>query len=130
MPLFYLKNNKMSKRTLVIGASTNPARYSNMAIRSLLNHGHEVVALAKQEGFIGDIKIQTEFPVNQNIHTVTVYVGPLHQPEYYEPILDLNPRRVIFNPGTENSEFVQMLESRGIETIEGCTLVMLGSGRY
>lgn len=130
MPLFYLKNNKMSKRTLVIGASTNPARYSNMAIRSLLNHGHEVVALAKREGFIGDIKIQTEFPDDQTIHTVTMYVGPQHQPEYYVPILDLNPKRVIFNPGTENSEFVEMLESRGIETIEGCTLVMLATGQY
>lgn len=130
MPLFYLKNNKMSKKALVIGASTNPVRYSNMAIKSLLSHGHEVVALARREGFIGDIKIQTEFPVNQNIHTVTMYVGPQHQPEYYVPILDLNPKRVIFNPGTENSEFVQMLESRGVETIEDCTLVMLGSGRY
>lgn len=120
----------MSKRTLVIGASTNPARYSNMAIRSLLNHGHEVVALAKRESFVGNVKIQTEFPDDQTIHTVTMYVGPQHQPEYYVPIFDLNPKRVIFNPGTENSEFVEMLESRGIETIEGCTLVMLATGQY
>ncbi len=120
----------MNKKTLVIGASTNPARYSNLAIRSLLSHGHEVVALARREGFVGSVKIQTEFPEEQTIHTVTMYVGPQHQPEYYGPILDLNPKRVIFNPGTENREFVKMLESRGIETIEGCTLVMLGTGQY
>ena len=130
MLLFYLKNNKMSKRTLVIGASTNPERYSNMAIRSLLSHGHEVVALARRSGEVDSVKIQTEFPENQNIHTVTMYVGSQHQVEYYAPILDLNPKRVIFNPGTENSEFVEMLEFRGIETIEGCTLVMLGTGQY
>ena len=130
MLLFCLKDNKMSKRTLVIGASTNPARYSNMAIRSLLSHGHEVVALARRSGEVDSVKIQTEFPENQNIHTVTMYVGSQHQVEYYAFILDLNPKRVIFNPGTENSEFVEMLESRGIETIEGCTLVMLGTGQY
>lgn len=130
MQLFFWKNSKMNKKTLVIGASTNPARYSNLAIRSLLSHGHEVVALARREGFVGNVKIQTEFPEEQTIHSVTMYVGPQHQPEYYGPILDLNPKRVIFNPGTENREFVKMLESRGIETIEGCTLVMLGTGQY
>lgn len=130
MPLSCLKNSKMSKKTLVIGASTNPERYSNKAIRSLLTHGHEVVAFARREGFVGSVKIQTEFPEEQTIHTVTMYVGPQHQSEYYAPILDLNPKRVIFNPGTENIEFVEMLESKGIETIEGCTLVMLGTGQY
>lgn len=130
MQLFFWKNSKMNKKTLVIGASTNPARYSNLAIRSLINHGHEVVALARREGFVGNVKIQTEFPEEQTIHTVAMYVGPQHQPEYYGPILDLNPKRVIFNPGAENGEFVEMLKSRGIETIEGCTLVMLGTGQY
>lgn len=120
----------MSKRTLVVGASTNPARYSNMAIRSLLNHGHEVVALAKRSGEVDSVKIQTEFPENQNIHTVTMYVGPQNQVEYYNLIVDLNPVRVIFNPGTENYEFINLLKSNGIEPITGCTLVMLGSGRY
>lgn len=120
----------MSIKTLVIGASTNPARYSNMAIRSLMNHGHEVVPLAKREGYIGTLKIQTEFPIDQNIHTVTLYVGPQNQSEYYELIVNLKPERVIFNPGTENNDFIEMLESRGIKTIEGCTLVMLGTGQY
>ena len=130
MLLFYWKNKIMSKRTLVVGASTNPARYSNMAIKTLLKHGHEVIALAKREGQVESVKIQTKFPENELIHTVTMYVGEQHQSEYYQPILDLQPERVIFNPGTENFEFVEMLESRGIETIEGCTLVMLGTGQY
>lgn len=120
----------MNKKTLVIGASTNPARYSNMAIKALLNHKYDVIALAKREGQIESVKIQTNFPENEFVHTVTMYVGEQHQSEYYKPILDLKPERVIFNPGTENFEFVEMLESRGIETIEGCTLVMLGTGQY
>ena len=117
-------------KTLVIGASTKPERYSNMAIQSLRNHKHEVVALAKKMGKVGDVTIQTEFPINEDIHTVTMYVGAKHQGEYYKSILDLNPERVIFNPGSENFEFSDMLEMNGIETIEGCTLVMLSIGQY
>ncbi len=120
----------MNKKTLVIGASTNPARYSNMAIKTLLKHGHEVIALAKREGQVESVKILTKFPENELIHTVTMYVGEQHQPEYYQPVLDLQPERVIFNPGTENYEFIELLESKGIETIEGCTLVMLGTGQF
>ena len=117
-------------KTLVIGASTNPERYSNMAIRALKSHQHEVVALAKRTGEVAGVPIQTDFPVNELIHTVTLYVGPQHQPEYYQQVIDLHPERVIFNPGTENFEFAEMLELKGIETIEGCTLVMLSTGQY
>lgn len=120
----------MNRKTLVIGASTNPVRYSNLAIKALLKHGYEVIALAKREGQVGVVKIRTDFPVNEWVHTVTMYIGEQHQPEYYQPILDLKPERVIFNPGTENFEFIELLESEGIETIEGCTLVMLETGRY
>jgi predicted CoA-binding protein len=130
MQLFYWKNLEMNKKTLVIGASTNPARYSNMAIKALLKNGCDVIALAKREGQVESVKIQTEFPANNLVHTVTMYVGEHHQHEYYQSILDLKPERVIFNPGTENYEFIEMLESKGIETIEGCTLVMLGTGQY
>ena len=105
-------------------------RYSNLAIKALLKHGYEVIALAKREGQVGVVKIRTDFPVNEWVHTVTMYIGEQHQPEYYQPILDLKPERVIFNPGTENFEFIELLESEGIETIEGCTLVMLETGRY
>jgi len=117
-------------KTLVIGASTNPARYSNMAIRSLRKHQHEVVALAKRAGKVSDVEIKTEFPKKEDIHTVTMYVGAKHQAEYYKPLLELKPERVIFNPGAENFELADMLEINGIETIEGCTLVMLSTGQY
>ena len=120
----------VSKTTLVIGASTNPDRYSNMAIRALKSHQQKVIALAKRSGEVAGVPIQTEFPVNETVHTVTLYVGPQHQPEYYRQVIDLNPSRVIFNPGTENRAFEEMLESKGIETIEGCTLVMLSTGQF
>lgn len=100
-----------------------------MAIRSLRIHGHEVVALAKREGQVDDVMIQTEFPAG-NIDTVTLYLGPVHQPEYYNKVLQLKPRRVIFNPGTENPEFYKLLEESGIEAVEACTLVMLSVGNY
>lgn len=120
----------MSKKTLVIGASENPVRYSNKAIQSLRNHNHDVIALAKRAGQLGDVPIQTEFPVDEEIDTVTLYVGPQHQPEHYYPIINLNPKRVIFNPGTENSEFANLLKENGIEAEQACTLVLLSIGNY
>ncbi|SHE99668.1 hypothetical protein SAMN05444274_103200 [Mariniphaga anaerophila] len=119
-----------NKRTLVIGASTNPERYSNKAIQMLREYNHDVVALAKRTGNVDDVTIQTDFPDEARIHTVTLYIGATRQPEYYEHILKLNPQRVIFNPGTENSEFKKMLESKSIETVEGCTLVMLRTNQF
>ena len=119
-----------NKKTLVIGASTNPGRYSNMAVQLLRRHHHDVVALAKREGKVSDVLIQTKFPEKEDIHTVTMYVGAKHQAEYYKLLLELNPERVIFNPGAENFELAEMLEAKGIETIEGCTLVMLSTGQY
>ena len=118
------------KKTLVIGASENPARYSNMAIQSLRKHGNDVVALAKRAGKVIDTPIQTKFPESDDIDTVTLYVGSKRQPEYYNQLLELQPKRVIFNPGTENEELVELLEEKGIEAIEVCTLVMLNTGQY
>ncbi len=120
-----------NKKTLVIGASTNPARYSNLAIHTLRKHGNEVVALAKRAGKVADVELATRFPLPQeNIHTVTLYVGPQNQPEYVDPILLLNPERVIFNPGAENVAFARKLQEKGIEAIEACTLVMLNTGQF
>jgi hypothetical protein len=119
-----------NKKTLVIGASTNPERYSNMAINSLRRHNHNVIALAKRIGQVSDVTIQTEFPRKEDIHTVTMYVGAERQLEYYQALLELKPERVIFNPGAENFELADILEMNGIETIEGCTLVMLNTGQY
>lgn len=115
---------------MVIGASTKPERFSNIAIKMLLEYNHEVVALAKRKGIIHGIEIKTEFPVNETFHTVTLYLGPNHQLEYYKLLRELHPRRVIFNPGTENTELKRQLELVGIEAIEGCTLVMLRTGQF
>jgi predicted CoA-binding protein len=118
-----------NKTTLVIGASENIERYSNKAIRSLKQKGHEVIALAKRPGQVDGVKISTEFPEGI-VDTVTMYVGPQRQGEYYDKILNLKPQRVIFNPGTENDELIEKLESKGIEAVEACTLVMLSIGNY
>ncbi len=120
----------MNKKTLVIGASENPERYSYKAICALRKHNHDVVALAKKTGKVDGVKIETEFPVMQDIHTVTLYVGPQRQPEYYSEIIKLKPKRVVFNPGTENPEFVAMLEENGIKAEVACTLVLLSIGSY
>ncbi len=118
------------KPTLVIGASTNPSRYSHFAIHLLRKHGHEVVALAKRAGQVADVLIQTDFPKNTDIHTITMYVGSQRQGEYYQPIIDLKPKRVIFNPGAENYELANLLQKNDIEAIEACTLVLLNTGQY
>jgi predicted CoA-binding protein len=123
-----MKNN--NKKTLVIGASTKPERYSNKAIQMLREYNHEVVALAKRAGQVDGVPIQTEFPADEDIHTVTMYLGAKRQPEYYEQLINLNPERVIFNPGAENSELKEKLESEGIETVENCTLVMLRTQQF
>lgn len=122
--------NDIKKTTLVIGASSKPERYSNAAVKLLQEYGHPVIALAKRKGSIGSILIQTDLPENEPIDTVTLYVGPQHQPEYYESLLKLKPRRVIFNPGTFNEKLETMLSDAGIETIEHCTLIMLRSNEY
>ncbi|SFF54906.1 CoA-binding protein [Sunxiuqinia elliptica] len=120
----------MSKKTLVIGASTKPERYSNKAIRALRKHGHQVVAIAPRKGEVEDVVFDTDQKTYDDVNTVTLYVGPQHQPSYYEYVLSLKPQRVIFNPGTENKEFAQKLEDRGIKAEEACTLVLLSIGAY
>lgn len=118
-----------NKKTLVIGASENPARYSYKAIRALRANNHKVVALAKRGGQVADVVFQSTFP-EEEIHTVTLYIGLQRQSEYYSPIINLKPKRVIFNPGTENEVFYHLLEKNGIEAVHACTLVMLSIGNY
>jgi predicted CoA-binding protein len=115
---------------LVIGASEKVGRYSNQAIRLLLSKGHKVFALAKREGVVEGVMIDVGQPDYSDIDTVTLYIGPKHQPEYYQYILNLKPRRVIFNPGTENPEFVDLLNESGVENEEACTLVLLNLGAF
>ena len=119
-----------NKKTLVIGASENSSRYSYMAIHQLRARNHDVMGLAKRVGQVADVPIQTNFPQEKNIHTVTLYIGAKHQSEYYDAMIALNPKRVIFNPGTENEEFKSKLLLAGMEVIEVCTFVMLSTGQY
>jgi uncharacterized protein len=118
------------KTTLVIGASENPSRYSHLALERLRLHQQPVVAIGKRKGKVGDVVIDTEKKEWDDIDTVTLYVNPTHQKEYYNYILSLKPRRIIFNPGTENDELIEIAEQNGILTLEACTLVMLSTGQF
>ncbi len=120
----------MSKKTLVLGASLKPHRYSNMAIRRLQNYKHEVVPIGLRVGDVNGIKILKGKPEVEGIDTVTLYMNPKRQVEFYDYILGLNPKRIIFNPGTENMELVELAQAKGIETEIACTLVMLSVGNY
>jgi len=119
-----------AKKTLVLGATDNPERYAYRAVHMLKNHGHEVVPVGIRKGEIAGLAIQTERPQEKDIDTVTLYVGPQNQPAWYDYILDLQPKRILFNPGTENPELAQLAHQRGIETEEACTLVLLSIGQY
>ena len=118
------------KKTLVLGATTHPNRYAYLATNSLLHKGHEVALVGVREGEVAGHPILHGTPPVDDIDTVTLYIGPPRQPAYYDYILSLRPKRIIFNPGTENAELEQLAESAGIETVVGCTLVMLSIGTY
>ncbi|MCD6010583.1 MAG: CoA-binding protein [Flavipsychrobacter sp.] len=120
----------MKNKTLVLGASDNPGRYSNMAILKLLNKKQEVVAVGKRPGKVNNIEIHTQPVKTDDIDTVTLYLNPDNQKPYYDYIISLKPRRIIFNPGTENEELERMAAKEGIDILEACTLVMLGTGQY
>jgi predicted CoA-binding protein len=118
------------KLTVVLGASPNPNRYSYLAVNRLVAKGHPVLAIGKRDGQIGDTPITKEHPLPENVDTVTLYMNPVLQREYYDYIFQLKPKRIIFNPGTENDDLAEQAESKGITPVEACTLVMLGSGQY
>ncbi len=117
-------------KTLVIGASPNPLRYSNKAVKRLRLHDKEVVAIGKRVTTIEDLEVIKGKPSLEGIHTVTLYLGPENQEEYLDYILSLQPKRIIFNPGTYNRKLEKMATDAGIECVEDCTLVMLDSGMY
>lgn len=119
-----------TKTTVVLGASDNPGRYSYLAVNRLRKHGHPVIAIGKKPGKVADVEITKEQKEEQGVDTVTLYLNPLHQKMYYDYIVSLNPKRIIFNPGTENDELAVLAEQHGIKTMEACTLVMLSTGQY
>ncbi len=118
------------KKTLVLGASDNPARYSYLAINRLINNQFPVVAVGKKAGIVSGIPILTEKPHFIDIDTITLYLNPANQKEYYDYIISLHPRRIIFNPGTENNELSYFALQKNILTLEACTLVLLTTGQY
>lgn len=120
----------MKKKTLVLGASPNPQRYGFLATEMLTEYKHEVVPFGIKKGEINGKPIVNELPDDADFDTVTLYLNPTNQHEYYDYIIGLHPKRVVFNPGTENPEFEQMLISRGIQPLEACTLVLLRTGQY
>jgi predicted CoA-binding protein len=122
--------NNLHMKTLVIGASTNKERYSYKAINNLIAKSHQVVAIGAKKGMVLDIPIETEKLDFHAIDTVTLYLNPKGQKEYYDYILSLKPRRVIFNPGTENEEFYKILKAHQIAFEESCTLVLLATNQY
>ncbi len=120
----------MRKKTVILGASDNPQRYSYLAAQRLTSHQHPVVAVGKKTGKAGSVEITTEHPAEKDVDTVTLYLNPTNQKPYYDYILSLHPRRIIFNPGTENDELYELAKANGIQPIKACTLVMLSTGQY
>ena len=120
----------MNKKTVVLGASPNPARYSHLAVNRLAAHNHDVIAIGKREGNINQVPVIKGQPSEENVDTVTLYLNANNQKQYYDYILSLHPKRIIFNPGAENDELAELAIKNNIEPIEACTLVLLSTGQY
>ena len=120
----------MKNVTLVLGASINPDRYSNIVIKRLLEKEIQIAAIGIMKGTVSGVVIETEMTDYKNIETVSLYLNPKRQKLYYDYIINLNPSRVIFNPGTENKEFVKLLQANNIEHEIACTLVLLSTNQY
>ncbi len=123
-------NDSRMKKTVVLGASPNAERYSYKAVMSLINHGHGVYAVGNKQGSIGNVLIDSQLPTDLDVDTITLYLNPTRQNEWKSAIIAAKPRRVIFNPGTENPEFENTLREHGILTEVACTLVLLSIDQY
>jgi uncharacterized protein len=119
-----------SKKTLVLGATPKPERYAYIATEMLLDFGHTVVPYGVKKGTIGDLTILNEWPIDMDIDTVTLYISPRLQLQFYDRIIALKPKRIIFNPGTENLELEKLAEANNIIAQEACTLVLLRTNQY
>ena len=116
------------QKYVVFGASPNPLRHSNKVVKSLLRYNKKVVPVGFRQGSIGGVSIQCGLPELSDVGTVLLYVGPKRQTAFYEYLLKLKPKRIVFNPGTENIEFQQLAEEQGVEVLVGCALVMINAG--
>ena len=122
----------MTKKTVIVGATPNQSRYAYLAAKMLTEYGHEIVPLGIRQGevFGREIMDIRKKPVIEGVDTITIYLSPVHQDEWMDYLLKLKPKRIIFNPGTENEAFERAAEDNGIEAIEACTLVMLRSRQF
>ncbi|MET4083825.1 putative CoA-binding protein [Pedobacter sp. UYP30] len=118
------------KKTLIIGSSPNPSRYAYKAAHMLKKFNHEIVNIGIKAGEVAGVDIEKPGKIYNDIDTITLYIGPDLQAQYHDYVLATKPKRVIFNPGTENYEFEKLLEKHGIEPVEACTLVLLSTGQY
>ena len=118
------------KKTLIIGASPDPSRYAYKAAHMLTRFNHEIINVGIKRGEVAGVQIEAPSEIHNDIDTVTLYIGPALQAQYHNYILDTKPKRVIFNPGTENYELEKLLDAHGIEPVEACTLVLLSTGQY
>lgn len=119
-----------NKKTLVLGATPDSSRYAYLASNRLVSHGHNIVNVGIKTGEVAGVPIEKPETIHDDIDTITLYIGPQNQPPLYDYILKTHPKRIIFNPGTENSELRKMANDNGIETEYACTLVMLSIGDY
>jgi predicted CoA-binding protein len=126
----HIPYNYTMKNTLIIGATPNPTRYAYRAAQMLKSKGHSIVNVGIKSGEVAGVTIEKPGSIHTDIHTVTLYIGPDLQAGYFDYIVQTNPKRVIFNPGTENAELEAVLKENGIEPVEACTLVMLATGQY
>jgi uncharacterized protein len=130
--LFNGLNSEKLKRTVIIGATTDRSRYAYLAAQMLSQYQHEIVPVGIKKGEVFGKEILNIFekPAIKDVDTITMYIGPHRQPEWYDYLISLKPKRIIFNPGTENDVLENMAEEKGIEVVQGCTLVMLRSHQY
>ncbi len=122
--------NSEKTKNLILGASTNPNRYAYLALESLVKRNYPVVGVGLKEAEINGVKIHKDKKVFSDIDTVTLYLSAKNQTDFYDYLLQLNPRRVIFNPGTQNPELENLLAKNNIEVVHACTLVMLSTQQY
>lgn len=118
------------KNTLIIGASPNPTRYAYKAAHMLKSKGHDIINIGVKKGAVAGVEIEPPGAAHEDVDTITLYIGEEIQHSYYDYILQTHPKRVIFNPGTENEELEALLKNNGIEPVEACTLVLLATGQY
>ncbi|WP_166921933.1 CoA-binding protein [Flavobacterium poyangense] len=119
-----------NKKTLVLGATTKPERYAFRVINALVEKGHTVLAIGQNTGEVAGVKIYTKAIPVKNIDTITLYLNAGRQRDYYNYIVEAKPKRVIFNPGSENPELYQLLELNNIKAEVACTLVLLATNQY